>query len=241
MPTVIAHRGFNHVELGENSRAAFAAAIAAGITWLELDLRASKDGVLLLSHDASLARLSGHHTSIADTDWLDLSQVKLKNDARLLTFAEFAVDFAGANWTLDIKPETGSAVIAGLKEWANSESRLRQLRTRTKFLFWDAKQEWQWRAFLPDAEFYARRSQCYFAGVSILAGFESSWTVNASRTYSVLPRFFGRSLFEAKYVNAYHAIGAKVLAFLPQNAAEFEAARAAGVDEILVDCKLWPS
>jgi glycerophosphoryl diester phosphodiesterase len=239
-PVVIAHRGFNHAEHVENSAAAFSAAIAAGVTWLETDLRATKDGVLVLSHDATLARFTGMETAIGDSSWHVLSKIKLNGKSTLMAFEDFALNFAGANWTLDIKPETGPTVIAGLKDWATSDSRYKQLQTRTKFLFWDWKQEKEWRDFMPDAQFYARRSQCYLAGISVLAGLSSRWTIDSAKTYAILPHFFGRVLFEKNYVGAYQAKGAKVLAFLPESAAEFSAAIDAGVDEILVDSKLWP-
>jgi glycerophosphoryl diester phosphodiesterase len=55
----LAHRG-DHALAPENSLAAFAAAIARpGCDGVELDVRASADGVAIVVHDATLARVQG--------------------------------------------------------------------------------------------------------------------------------------------------------------------------------------
>lgn len=62
-PLVIAHRG-DSTACPENTRAAFAAALAAGVDGIELDVRLSSDGVPLICHDASLARFGGSTRSL---------------------------------------------------------------------------------------------------------------------------------------------------------------------------------
>lgn len=52
-PTVIGHRGAPRLA-PENTPAAFAAAAAAGATWVELDARRSADGVAVVHHDPVL-------------------------------------------------------------------------------------------------------------------------------------------------------------------------------------------
>lgn len=55
----LAHRG-DHAQAPENSLAAFEAAIARpGCDGVELDVRASADGVAIVLHDATLARVQG--------------------------------------------------------------------------------------------------------------------------------------------------------------------------------------
>ena len=56
---LLAHRG-DHRGAPENTLAAFAAALAIpGVDGLELDLRASADGIAVVLHDASLGRVQG--------------------------------------------------------------------------------------------------------------------------------------------------------------------------------------
>lgn len=56
-PRVCAHRGFNSVA-PENTMAAFGIAIALGAPEIELDVRFSKDGIPVVSHDDRLDRVS---------------------------------------------------------------------------------------------------------------------------------------------------------------------------------------
>lgn len=63
---VIAHRGLWHAA-PENSLAAVSAAITAGLTLIEVDVRATRDGVPFLLHDATLERttqLGGRLTAL---------------------------------------------------------------------------------------------------------------------------------------------------------------------------------
>ncbi|MEC9034100.1 MAG: glycerophosphodiester phosphodiesterase [Actinomycetota bacterium] len=53
-PLVVAHRGAS-IEHYENTIEAFSAAKEQGADWVELDIRRSKDGVLVVHHDAHLA------------------------------------------------------------------------------------------------------------------------------------------------------------------------------------------
>ncbi len=57
-PLVIAHRG-DSSRCPENTLAAFASAAAAGADGIELDVRLSSDGVVVVCHDATLARFGG--------------------------------------------------------------------------------------------------------------------------------------------------------------------------------------
>ena len=52
-PLVIAHRGAS-ADFPENSLDAFSGALQQGADWIELDVRRSKDGVLVVHHDAHL-------------------------------------------------------------------------------------------------------------------------------------------------------------------------------------------
>ena len=65
LPWVIAHRGGPATGVEENSLAAFAAAAAAGADMIELDVRRSGDGRLVVVHDPALARVAVRRTSLA--------------------------------------------------------------------------------------------------------------------------------------------------------------------------------
>ncbi|MBS1667477.1 MAG: alpha/beta hydrolase fold domain-containing protein [Bacteroidetes bacterium] len=69
---VIAHRG-NHVNVPENTLAAVQEAIKAGADYVEIDLRTTKDGFLVLSHDATVDRMTNGKGEVKD---LILDEIK---------------------------------------------------------------------------------------------------------------------------------------------------------------------
>lgn len=73
-PAIIAHRGASHCA-PENTAAAFDAALAEGADGIELDLQLSRDGVVVVFHDKTLARLGGHSQRVHDFDWQELAQI----------------------------------------------------------------------------------------------------------------------------------------------------------------------
>ena len=72
----IAHRG-EPVVHRENTLPAFAAAVALGADMVEIDLRRTGDGEIVVLHDQSLERLWGVATSVGD---LDLAEVAALGD-----------------------------------------------------------------------------------------------------------------------------------------------------------------
>jgi glycerophosphoryl diester phosphodiesterase len=76
--TPVAHRGLHDQAAGvpENSLAAFRAAAAAGYA-MEFDVRLSADGIVMVFHDAKLARLTGRDGLVAETPSSALRQMHL--------------------------------------------------------------------------------------------------------------------------------------------------------------------
>nr|WP_261936008.1 glycerophosphodiester phosphodiesterase family protein [Sphingomonas bisphenolicum] len=71
-----AHRGWHGEGMSENGMAAFDAAIAAGYG-IECDVRASRDGVAFVFHDAILTRMAGRDEAVAALDAVALDGVPL--------------------------------------------------------------------------------------------------------------------------------------------------------------------
>src|SRR5438046_6886981 len=62
---VIAHRG-SHLKVPENTLAAYENAIQEGADYVEVDLRTTKDGHLVIMHDESATRMTGLQGRIKD-------------------------------------------------------------------------------------------------------------------------------------------------------------------------------
>lgn len=71
-----AHRGLHNDERAENSMSAFGAAVEAGYG-IELDVRLSKDGRLVVFHDDTLDRICGREGRVLDFTAAELATFKL--------------------------------------------------------------------------------------------------------------------------------------------------------------------
>ena len=69
---VIAHRGGAR-EVPENTWSAVEHVVSLGLEWMETDLRATADGVVVLSHDAGLGRVSGMERALSEMTWEEVA------------------------------------------------------------------------------------------------------------------------------------------------------------------------
>lgn len=71
MPGVqlLAHRGLSGPHVPENTVRAVLAAVDAGADGVEVDLRVTADGIVVLAHDADLIRLAGSPLGVERTSW----------------------------------------------------------------------------------------------------------------------------------------------------------------------------
>ncbi|MCZ2393757.1 MAG: glycerophosphodiester phosphodiesterase family protein [Chitinophagales bacterium] len=73
---VIAHRGGGS-GLAENTIEAFESAIAEGVDYVEIDLRTTKDSVLVIMHDSDIDATTNGTGNVRDMTWEELSQYKV--------------------------------------------------------------------------------------------------------------------------------------------------------------------
>jgi glycerophosphoryl diester phosphodiesterase len=74
---IIAHRG-SHINVPENTLAAYEAAIKEGADYVEIDLRTTKDGHLVIMHDESVAKMTGKKGLIKDLSYSEIKDLKIK-------------------------------------------------------------------------------------------------------------------------------------------------------------------
>ncbi|KAM3467716.1 hypothetical protein MY5147_008651 [Beauveria neobassiana] len=75
LPQTVAHRGYK-AQWPENSLEGMRAAVQAGAHGIETDVHLTRDGVVVMSHDASLKRCFGVAKRIADCDWSYISTLR---------------------------------------------------------------------------------------------------------------------------------------------------------------------
>ena len=74
---IIAHRG-SHLNVPENTLAAYESAIKEGADYVEIDLRTTKDEQLVIMHDESVTRMTGKNGNIKDLNYSDIKDLKVK-------------------------------------------------------------------------------------------------------------------------------------------------------------------
>jgi glycerophosphoryl diester phosphodiesterase len=107
MLELIAHRGACF-EAPENSLEAFELAIGQGADRLELDVRATRDGVPVVCHDASTARTADLGLRVAESRLAELREVMLANGEPVPTLEEVC-ELARGRIPLDVELKDGRA------------------------------------------------------------------------------------------------------------------------------------
>lgn len=110
---VAAHRGY-WSDYPENSQGAYEMAIELGVDIVEMDVRVTKDGQMVIFHDACLDRVTTGYGRLRDTNWSDIQNLYLimpdgsKTQSKMLTLDE-ALNYLKdkAVVSIDIK-ETGA-------------------------------------------------------------------------------------------------------------------------------------
>jgi glycerophosphoryl diester phosphodiesterase len=234
-PLWISHRGLKE-NAAENTLAAFTQAVAAGFSALETDLRLSKDNHIVLSHDASLERLSGDPRYIAELTRSELEKIQLQGGDKLCFLESFMSGFHNTRWIFDIKPEQGRQTIQILAE--QIEHACPEKASEIRFCTWREKDETLLRRFFPQAGYYARKAECWQAGLAVFLGVPAWGRIEARRTYAIPPHLGRISLYRKSMIESYHRRSARTIAFLPQLDSDIEAALLVNFDEILTDGRI---
>ena len=81
---IIGHRGAAGIAL-ENSAESIEAALALDVTAIEIDVRRTKDGQLVVIHDKHTGRIANKKRIVAQSTLAELQAVRLKNGQKILT------------------------------------------------------------------------------------------------------------------------------------------------------------
>jgi glycerophosphoryl diester phosphodiesterase len=139
-PRAFAHRGWHHGELAgmENSLAAFRYAAAEGYRYLETDVRATRDGVVVVIHDATLDRTTDGSGEVEELDWATVRTARVGGREQVCQLADLLEELPNALLNIDVKADSAVAPVLELLRRTNgwhrvclaafSDARLRRLR-----------------------------------------------------------------------------------------------------------------
>ncbi|MFD9859084.1 glycerophosphodiester phosphodiesterase [Streptomyces alboflavus] len=121
----IGHRGVMGVE-PENTLRSFVAAQAAGLDIIELDLHLSKDGALVVMHDADVGRTTDGRGAIADKTLAELRDLDAGKGERIPVFEE-VLDAVKAPLQAEIKDVAAARALADVMHARDLTSRVEVL------------------------------------------------------------------------------------------------------------------
>ncbi|WP_328323520.1 glycerophosphodiester phosphodiesterase [Kribbella sp. NBC_00382] len=109
-PIAMAHRGgaLHPDNVGyENSMHAFEQAVGLGYQYVETDLHATSDGVVVAFHDSRLDRVTDRTGVIAELPWSEVRQAKINGHEPIPLLSEVLERFPKIRFNLDIKADNG--------------------------------------------------------------------------------------------------------------------------------------
>jgi glycerophosphoryl diester phosphodiesterase len=103
-PLAFAHRG-GAAAGDENTTDAFGRAVGLGYRYLETDVHATADGVVVVFHDDTLDRLLGRPGRVRDVRWADLATLRVGGAATVPRLDEVLEAWPNVRFNIDIKDD----------------------------------------------------------------------------------------------------------------------------------------
>lgn len=122
-PLAFVHRGGDPAR--ENTMAAFEDAVAMGYRYLEIDVRTSSDGVLVVFHDEALDRITDGTGPLSEKTWQELAALRLLSSGEpLLRFDELLTRWDDVHLNVDLKDGASVEEFARLVEAHGAHDRV---------------------------------------------------------------------------------------------------------------------
>jgi glycerophosphoryl diester phosphodiesterase len=104
-PRAFVHRGWHYDELAgmENSLSAFRRAVAEGYHYLETDVHATSDGVVVVHHDPVLDRTTDGTGAVASLPWSVVGKAKIGGREPVSRLSDLLEELPDAALNIDVK------------------------------------------------------------------------------------------------------------------------------------------
>ncbi len=216
MTFACAHRG-DSSKFRENTIAAINSAIATGAEIVEIDVRITRDGEVIVLHDSTLERLWGVSAAVSERDWLEISRLG-EGEIRIPLLRDVLELFVGTTATLMIDMELANLAAAAYEVVNSGPLSQGQI---------------TWCGHI-DA---MRTIRSFSSTVRIWMPWDETTLPKAEDISALRPEFinFEYSFVDQEKVIAIHDLGCKVSVWTVQDEATMRWAAAVGVDSITTD------
>ncbi|MGI9157861.1 MAG: glycerophosphodiester phosphodiesterase family protein [Marmoricola sp.] len=123
----MAHRGGStHPDLGglENTLEAFRHAVRLGYQYLETDVHATRDGVLLAFHDELLDRVTDQVGRLSELTAVQICRARIAGRHAVPTMAELFAELPDARFNIDLKSDSAIHPLAALVDRLEAHDRV---------------------------------------------------------------------------------------------------------------------
>lgn len=108
----------------ENSMFAFRQAVAMGYRYLETDVHATADGVLLAFHDDELGRVTASQGAVGALEYAAVAEARIHGVDPIPRFSELLEEFPEARFNVDAKSAAAVALLADAIERHAAQARV---------------------------------------------------------------------------------------------------------------------
>ncbi len=224
-PRAFAHRG-GALEAEENTMAAFVHAAGLGYRYLETDVRASRDGVAVVFHDATLDRMTGDPDRVDSRSWRELSGVRTRSGHALPRLDELLDAFPDLR--INIEPKSDD-VVGPMAEAIRRCDALGRVCVGS----FDERRTRRARALLGEGLCW---SPSHGAVARLwLTGFHLPVGRTDFPAVQVPPRHYGIPVVTRRFVSAAHARGIEVHVWTVDEAEDMSRLLDLGVDGLMSD------
>lgn len=122
-PLALSHRGFSRDGL-ENTLTAMEAALDLGFRYLEIDVRTTRDGVVMVFHDERLERVTDGKGRLADHSFAELGVIRVGGRERIPSLAEVLEQWPDVRLNVDIKDDASVQPFVEAIEKARAHDRV---------------------------------------------------------------------------------------------------------------------
>lgn len=228
-PLAIAHRG-GAAEAPENTMAAFEHARGLGFAYVELDVRATADGVLVVYHDPVLDTLTDRSGGVAELSWSEVREARVEGEEPVPRLEE--VLDAWPDLRVNIDPKHPRAVEPLVKIL-----RARDCADRVCISTFSDRRTLLVRRLLGNRYCTSATlgSIARIRAESLMPGRGSSQRSSRGGCAQVPATIHGRRLVDERFVQAAHRHGLQVHVWTVNTASEMHSLLDIGVDGIMTD------
>lgn len=261
-PVALAHRGFAP-DGGENSMAAFDAAVALGCAYVETDVHATADGVVVAFHDESLDRVTDAEGRVGDLPWEVVRAAHITGGHPIPTLEELLLRHRQLRVNIDLKADAAVEPTVELVERLAAHDRVlltsfddgrrqraldllgRRVATsageRRTAMMWGASRLLVLAAAVGVVTAEGAGGRLARPGRRVATPLEQRaagvvrWAARGIDAYQVPEHFRGLRVVDEAFLEAAHLVGAHVHVWTVNDPADMERLLDLGVDGIVTD------